>query len=232
MREKHCVDAARRDAAEQRSGMDRASLVLRAHEASRWLLPSDRMLDSDAMNARPINLADLIEVMADRIGDRPAFITEDREFTYAEIDERATRLANHLVSTGIKPGDRVAVHAMNRIEWVDAFYGTIKARAVPININYRYLHNELKHVYADSESVMAIVAPEFVDAVKEIQDKVPALKGLLVLGEQYDAALAAARRSAGSRAVPPTTTTSSTPAAQRGCPRAWSGGRRTSSAAP
>lgn len=144
------------------------------------------------MSARSVNLADLIEVIADRIGDRPAFVTEDREFTYAEIDERATRLANHLVATGIKPGDRVAVHATNCIEWVDAFYGTMKARAVPININYRYLHNELKHVYADSESVMAIVAPEFVDAVKEIQDKVPALKRLLVLGEQYDAALAAA----------------------------------------
>ncbi|MGE5287516.1 MAG: AMP-binding protein [Micromonosporaceae bacterium] len=144
------------------------------------------------MSARPINLADLIEVMADRIGDRPAFMTEDREYSYAEVDERATRLANHLVGAGIRPGDHVAVHATNRIEWVDAFYGALKARAVPINVNYRYLHNELQHVYANSESVMAIVAPEFVGAVKAIQDKVPTLKRLLILGGEYDAALAAA----------------------------------------
>ncbi len=144
------------------------------------------------MSARPITLADLLEVMADRIADRPAFMTEDREYTYAEIDERATRLANHLVGAGIQPGDHVAVHATNRIEWVDAFYGAVKARAVPININYRYLHNELQHVYANSESVLAIVAPEFVDAVKAVQGRVPALRRLLVLGEEYDAALAAA----------------------------------------
>lgn len=144
------------------------------------------------MTMRPINLGDLLEVMADSIGDRPAFVTEDGEYSYAEIDERSTRLANHLVSSGIRPGDHVAVHATNRIEWVDAFYGVTKARAVPINVNYRYLHNELRHVYENSGSVMAIVAPEFVDAVKEIQGKVPSLQRLLVLGEEYDGALAAA----------------------------------------
>ncbi len=73
------------------------------------------------MTSRPFNLADIIQQMADSVGSRPAVITETHEFAYADIDERTTRLANYLVSAGIRPGDRLAVHAMNCIEWVDAF---------------------------------------------------------------------------------------------------------------
>lgn len=144
------------------------------------------------MSSRPWNLADIIEQMADSVADRPAVVTEDREYSYGEIDERATRLANHLVSVGIRPGDRVAVHAMNCIEWVDAFYGIMKARAVPINVNYRYRHNELKHVYGNSGAVLAIVAPQYVELVNDIRPELPALRQLLVLGEDYDTALTGA----------------------------------------
>ena len=73
------------------------------------------------MAARPITLADLIEVLADTIPDRTALFTMDRTYTFAELDERSTRFANHLVSLGVQPGDHVAVHSHNRIEWVDAF---------------------------------------------------------------------------------------------------------------
>lgn len=142
------------------------------------------------MTGRPLNLADILEAMADAVPDRAAVTTIDRVYTYAEIDERATRLANHLVSLGVGPGDHVAVHSANRIEWVDAFYGCMKARAVPININYKYLREELLHLYDNSDAVAAIVAPEHVAAVEEV--RTDRLAHVLVLGEQYDAALAAA----------------------------------------
>lgn len=139
--------------------------------------------------ARPINLADVLEGMAEAIPDRVAVFTTERRYTYAEVDERATRLANHLISLGIAPGDHVAVHATNRIEWVDALYGCLKARAVPININYRYLHDELAYLYDNADCVAAIIAPEFVEAVQALE--VPTLRRLVVLGPEYDAALAA-----------------------------------------
>ncbi len=139
---------------------------------------------------RPITLADVIEVMADAVPDRIAVATIDRDCTYAEIDDRSTRLANHLVSLGISPGDHVAVHSINRIEWVDAFYGCLKARAVPINVNYKYLHDELAYLYGNADCVAAIVAPENLAAVREID--LPQLEHVIVLGEEYDAALAAA----------------------------------------
>ena len=139
---------------------------------------------------RPLNLGDVIEAIADAVPDRVAVATIDRDYTYAEIDERSTRLANHLVSIGVQPGDHVAVHSANRIEWVDAFYGCLKARAVPININYKYLHDELTYLYNNADVVAAIIAPEHVDAVAALE--VPTMTQVIVLGEEYDAALAAA----------------------------------------
>ena len=144
------------------------------------------------MSARSINLADILEQMADSVPERLAVVTEDHEYTYAQLDERATRLAHHLVSEGVKPDDHVAIHAVNCIEWVEAFFACFKARAVPINVNYRYVRNELKHVYADSGAVMTIVAPDYVEAVEEIRPELPELKRVLVMGEDYERAIAEA----------------------------------------
>jgi len=143
-----------------------------------------------AASPRPLNLAAILEAMADAVPNRNALVTIDREYTYAEIDERATRLANHLVSLGVAPGDHVAVHSANRVEWVDAFYGCMKAGASPINVNYKYLHDELAHVYRNADCVAAIVAPEHVAALDALD--LPKLRHRVVIGPAYDAALAAA----------------------------------------
>ena len=139
---------------------------------------------------RPINLADILEAMADAIGDRTAIATIDRDYTYTEIDDRSTRFANVLVDLGVQPGDRVAVHSSNRIEWVDAFYGCLKARAIPININFKYQHDELAYLYGNAECVAAVVAPEYVAAVEALND--PTLEHQIVLDDSYEGRLAAA----------------------------------------
>ncbi|KRF14546.1 hypothetical protein ASH02_09480 [Nocardioides sp. Soil796] len=135
-------------------------------------------------------MADLIEAMADAIPDRAAVRTIDRDWSFAEIDDRSTRLANHLVSLGIRPGDHVAVHSANRIEWVDAFYGCLKTRAVPININYKYLSDELAYLYDNADCVATLVEPAYVDAVRALD--LPLLEHVIELGPAYDDALAAA----------------------------------------
>ncbi len=142
------------------------------------------------MSARPITLAGLLEILADTVPDRVGVETIDQQYTFAELDERATRLANHLISLGVKPGDHVAVHSHNRIEWIDAFYGVMKARAVPININFKYLKTELEYLYTNSESVVAIVAPEYLAAAQEAAGD--SIKHWIELGQAYDDALAAA----------------------------------------
>ncbi len=139
---------------------------------------------------RPLTLADVLEVMADSVPERHALVTIDREFTYAELDERSTRLANHLVAQGVSPGEHVAIQSINRIEWIETFYACFKARAVPININHKYLREELTYVYDNADCVYAVIAPEYEATVRELE--LPRLRDVLVMGPGYDDALAAA----------------------------------------
>ncbi len=143
-----------------------------------------------AMATRPLTLADVLETMADTVPDRPAIVTLDHTWTFAELDERANRFAHMLLDAGVQPGTHVAVHSPNRVEWIDAFYGSFKIGAVPINVNYKYLAEELRHIYSNSDSTVAVVAPEFEALAREAAGDL--VEHWFVMGEQYDAATAAA----------------------------------------
>ncbi len=139
----------------------------------------------------PLTLPDILEAMADAIPDRTAVLTTEHAYTYAEVDERATRLANHLLSVGLEPGAQVAIHATNRIEWVDALFGCLKARTIPVNINHGYRREELARTYAAADCVAAIVSPEFTGDLDELGLE---LQHRIVLGADYDAKVAAAAK--------------------------------------
>ena len=141
---------------------------------------------------RHIHMADLFEILADAIPDRPALFTNEVEYTFAQLDERVTRLANHLRAMGIKRGDWVAIHSMNRHEWVESFYACVKLGAAPVNINFRYVEAELRYVYENADCVAAIVSADYLDVVRKIQKDLPKLKSILVMGDEYEAAVKAA----------------------------------------
>jgi acyl-CoA synthetase (AMP-forming)/AMP-acid ligase II len=144
------------------------------------------------MTTRHIQLADILETMADAIPGRPALYAGDVTLTYAQLDERATRLAHHLAANGVGEGDHVGVHSTNRAEWVETYYACFKLRAVPININYRYVESELRYLYENSDCVAIVVGPEYRDAVDAVRDTMSDLRLVLVMGDEYEAALAAA----------------------------------------
>ena len=100
---------------------------------------------------RAVQLADVLEVIADAIPDEMGLITNEVAYTYAQLDERATRLANHLTSLGIRRGEHVGIHAQNCHEWVESFYACCKIGAVPVNVNYRYVAEELAYLFSTLE---------------------------------------------------------------------------------
>ena len=141
---------------------------------------------------RSIQLADVLEVIADAIPDEPALITNEVWFTFAQLDDRTTRLANHLASIGVRRGEHVGVHAQNCHQWVESFYACAKIGAVAVNVNYRYVAAELRYLYDNADCVAVIVAPEYVTDVEAVRDALPKLRDLIVIGDQYEAAIAAA----------------------------------------
>ena len=107
------------------------------------------------------NLADLWEAVADAIPDREALVCGDRRLTYAELDERAHRLAHDLAAHGVGPGDHVAVYLYNGTEYLEAMLAAFKLRAVPINVNYRYVEDELRYLLDDADAKAVVFHREF-----------------------------------------------------------------------
>ncbi|MBV8559499.1 MAG: acyl-CoA synthetase [Acidimicrobiia bacterium] len=106
------------------------------------------------------NLADIFESIADVVPDREAIVCEDDRVTYAQLEERANRLAHHLRENGVAPGQHVGVQLYNSIEYLTTAVACLKIRAVPVNVNYRYVEDELAYLYNDADLVALVVHRE------------------------------------------------------------------------
>ena len=133
------------------------------------------------------NLADLYEIVADAVPDRPALVAGDRRLTYAQLDERATRFAHHLLDHGVEPGDKVAIYSWDRAEWVEAMLGAYKARAVPVNVNYRYVADEARYILDNSDAVVVVHERTFSPLLAAIRVDLPKLRRAVVLEDGSDA---------------------------------------------
>jgi fatty-acyl-CoA synthase len=127
------------------------------------------------------NLADLFECVADTVPDRMSHIGGVRRRSSEELDERGTRFSNVLRDVGVLPGQHVGIYGYNRAEWAEAFLGCFKARAVPINVNYRYVVEELRYLFDNADLVALVYEAEFGPHVASVLPGLPKLKHLLQL---------------------------------------------------
>jgi acyl-CoA synthetase (AMP-forming)/AMP-acid ligase II len=132
------------------------------------------------------NLADLVEHTVDAVPERTALICGRRQATFAELEDRANRLAHHLADQGIGRGDHVAVYSYNSIEFVEAMLAAYKLRAVPINVNYRYVEDELVYLLDNSDSVALVHQAQFSPLVTAVRERLPRLRHLVVVDEGDD----------------------------------------------
>ncbi|MEV0947638.1 acyl-CoA synthetase [Rhodococcus sp. NPDC049939] len=148
-----------------------------------------------------LNIADLVEHTIDLVPDRVALLSGDREVTYAQLEERANRLGHYLREHGVRPGDKVGIYCRNTIEAIEAMVAVFKIRAVMINVNYRYVENELQYIFDNSDMVALIHERRYSDKVAAVLPKTPLLKTTIVIedgtdlefdGVEYEAALAEA----------------------------------------
>jgi acyl-CoA synthetase (AMP-forming)/AMP-acid ligase II len=137
------------------------------------------------------NLADLFESVADAVPDREAVVCGDRRLSFAQLDERANRLAHALAERGIGPGDHVGLYLYNGSEYLEGMLAAYKLRAVPVNVNYRYVADELRYLLADADCKAVIHEPDFAGLLDAVRPELALLTATLARGDDYEAALAA-----------------------------------------
>ncbi|MDQ8702702.1 acyl-CoA synthetase [Streptomyces sp. LHD-70] len=135
------------------------------------------------------NLADLFESVVDVVPDREALVYVDhpgtgseRRLTYAELDAAANRLAHHLVDSGIRPGEQLGLHLYNGVEYLQTVLACLKARIVPVNINYRYVEEELIYLYRDADLAALVFDAEFTERVAAAAPRTDKLRHLVRVG--------------------------------------------------
>jgi 3-oxocholest-4-en-26-oate---CoA ligase len=128
-----------------------------------------------------LNIADLAEHAIDTVPDRVALISGDQQLTYAELEEKANRLAHYLIDRGVKKDDKVGLYCRNRIEIVIAMLGIVKAGAILVNVNFRYVEGELRYLFDNSDMVALVHERQYSDRVANVVPDTPDVKTILVI---------------------------------------------------
>ncbi|MEE1732888.1 acyl-CoA synthetase [Streptomyces microflavus] len=135
------------------------------------------------------NLADLFESVVDVVPDREALLYVDhpgtgaeRRLTYAQLDAAANRIAHHFADAGLRPGEHLGLHLYNGIEYLQTVLGALKARLVPVNVNYRYVEEELVYLYRDADLAALVFDGEFDERVAAASAQAPALRHVVRVG--------------------------------------------------
>jgi fatty-acyl-CoA synthase len=140
------------------------------------------------------NFAAAWEGIAGVVPDREAVVCGDRRVTWGEFAARARRLSWHFAAQGAEPGDKVAIDLTNRPEYLETFFAALLLGCAPVNVNFRYVADEVHYVLDNSDARIAVHGPDqakaITRAVKRIQK--PWRPRLLEVGDAYERAIAEA----------------------------------------
>ena len=120
------------------------------------------------------NYGNILDAVARVVpGDRPALIHGERIINWAEFDQRSNNLAANMLKNGAQHGDKIAFYMRNRSEYPEGLAAAFKARLTHVNVNYRYIDNELIYLMDNADATVCIYAAEFAGHVAKIRDKLP-----------------------------------------------------------
>jgi acyl-CoA synthetase (AMP-forming)/AMP-acid ligase II len=138
------------------------------------------------------NLALVNETIAAAIPDREVIVWRDRRLTYSQLAERSRRLASYLHAQGLgirteraalkgheSGQDHVALYLHNGNEYVEGMLGAVKSRTVSVNVNYRYVEDELVYLFLNSQAKAVVYHATFAPKLAAIRDRLPDLRVLL-----------------------------------------------------
>jgi 3-oxocholest-4-en-26-oate---CoA ligase len=143
-----------------------------------------------------VHLSAIQDLIAEAIPDREALVWRDRRFTYAELNARSRCFGRALRRLGLgcrverdrlepweSGQDHVALYLYNSNEYLEALVGAFKARAVGVNVNYRYVADELHYVLDNADACAVVYHLAFAPTLRQVLPRLPALRTLIHVGD-------------------------------------------------
>ena len=130
-----------------------------------------------------MHFATVWESIADAIPDHVAITHADNSRTWAEFDDRAARIAQAFTDAGLGPESKIALYMYNSNEYMESHYAAFKMRGVAINVNYRYLDEELWYLLDNSDSEAIVFHRSLAARVAHVVSRLPKLKLMIVVDD-------------------------------------------------
>ena len=129
------------------------------------------------------SFATVWERVADAIPEAAAVVQGDHRVTYGEVENRAARLAAGLADLGVGPDTKVALFLHNCPEYMECLFALSKLRAVPANVNFRYLGDELAQLVDNADAEVLVYHGSLRERVADVRDRMPRLRHLVELDD-------------------------------------------------
>ena len=127
----------------------------------------------------PTHFASIWEAVSDVMGDRPAVVQGERSVSWRDYEDRAARLAGALVAAGLGRDSKVGMYLYNSPEYCETNFGAMKFGAIPINVNYRYLDDELRYLLDNADAEAVVFHSSLGDRIARVAGGLPKLKLLV-----------------------------------------------------
>jgi HIP---CoA ligase len=137
---------------------------------------------------RPETVPQVLDLAAQQFGDREAIVDGEARLTFIGLRDSARRTARAFIAAGVEPGDRVAIWAPNRLEWVLALLGTHLAGAAVVPVNTRFKGREAAYAIRRSRAACLVLTGRFLDAdylgmLAPFRGELQDLERVIVLGQ-------------------------------------------------
>ena len=128
-----------------------------------------------------MNTAEFLMIASSVVPERTAMACEGKARSFMEMQDRVNRLANALQGMGVGQGDKIAIMALNSMEYVEAYYATAKLGGVFVPLNYRAKEEELSYMCNNSEAAVLFVGQRYNDLCGKIKPDLKTIKHYIAI---------------------------------------------------
>lgn len=135
------------------------------------------------------NFGDILDLLVPLMPEgHPALIHGDRVISWQEMGARSNNLARNLRANGAQTGDKVGFYMRNRPEYSELLAACFRGRLTHVNVNYRYVADEVKYIFENSDATVVVYGKEFRDNVEQLRPLLPKVKQWIEVGDGTDLA--------------------------------------------